>query len=477
MEKPNILIIIAEQLRRDVLGSPYTPNINKLKEESVVFERAYCTSPLCVPARGSFFTGKYPNETGCIINPWEPLEREYGEVKKGIPNLYLILEDEWDCWNIGKQHFISEERERAMKIRWITMKEYHEFLKKNGKKRPGGEAFRSYCPEMTLGKITRRKRYSIPYTAPYEEGFEYFSDTYILKKSLSAIKNRDEERPLFLCVNFQAVHPPYNIPEPYYSMVKDVELPENVGRWSEDQSPLQLYNLPGFLGSRYTREDWKKIWPVYVGYVALLDYCVGQILSEFKKEGLYKDSLVIFTADHGEMLGSHCMWQKMCMYEEATHVPLYIKLPGKEKAAKNISTLVSHVDVFPTILDHLGIKTSTECSGISLKPLMRGETVNRDAVFIQFDGNGARGNFQRCVVKDNYKLIVDMFKDEIYFELYDVVNDPQELKNLAFEEKEKTRELFLLIREYMKDTNDLLRIPENAYERFLEDYSKFRSQL
>ncbi len=476
MERPNVLIIIAEQLRRDVLGGSYTPSLNELREESVVFERAYCTSPLCVPARGSFFTGKYPNETGCIINPWEPSEREYGMVKSGILNLYLTLEEKWDCWNIGKQHFITEGWEDYTKIKWVTMRDYHRFLEENGKKRPGGDAFRSYCPEMISGRVTRRKRYSIPYTAPYEEGLEYFSDTYILNKSLDAIRNRDREKPLFLCVNFQAVHPPYNIPEPYYSMVRDVELPENVGRWSEDQSPLQLYNLPGFFGSRYTREDWKRIWPVYMGYVALLDHYVGRILSEFKKEGLYEDSLIIFTADHGEMLGSHCMWQKMCMYEEATHVPLYIKLPGKEKVSKKISTLVSHVDVFPTLLDYLGIKVSQKFSGISLRPLIEGREVNREAVFIQFDGNGARGNFQRCVVKGNYKLIVDIFKDEIYFELYDVVNDGQELRNLAFDEKDKVKELFSLILEYMRNTGDLLKIPEDAYERFLKDYSKFRSR-
>jgi len=476
MEKPNILIIIAEQLRKDVLGNVYTPNINALKEESVVFERAYCTSPLCVPARGSFFTGKYPNETGCIINPWEPLEREYGEVKRGIPNLYLTLEDEWDCWNTGKQHFITEEhidKSPDTKIKWITMRDYNEFLKKNGKKKPGGERFKSYCPEMAFGKITRRKRYLIPYTAPYEEGFDYFYDGYILNASLKAIKNRDKKKPLFLCVNFQAVHPPYHIPEPYYSMVKNVELPENVGRWSEGQSPLQLYNFPGFFGSRYTREDWKRIWPVYIGYVALLDHCVGRILSELKNEGIFDDTLIIFTADHGEMLGSHCMWEKMCMYEEATHVPFYIKLPKGEEFIKSTDTLVSHLDVFPTILDYLGIRLPSDLSGISLRPLIEGGRINRDTLFIQFDGNGARGNFQRCVIKGNYKLIVDIFKDELYFELYDVINDEQELKNLAFNEKEKVKELFSMILEYMKNTGDLIKIPENAYEVFLENYSKF----
>ncbi len=398
-------------------------------------------------------------------------------MRRGTPNLYSKLEKQWDCWHTGKQHFITEEhidKSPDTMIKWNTMRDYGAFLKKARKKRPGGEAFKSACPEMVLGKTTRRRRYSIPHTAVYEEGFDYFYDGYVLDASLKAIRNRDENKPFFLNVNFQATHPPYHIPEPYYSMLKNVELPENVGRWSEGQSPLQLYNLPGFLGSRYTIEDWKGIWRVFMGFVALLDHCVGEIVSELKEEGMYDDTLIVFTADHGEMLGSHCMWQKMCMYEESTHIPLYIKLPKGEEFPESTDAVASHIDVFPTLCDYLAIEPPSDLSGVSLRPLIEGEMIDRDRVFVQFDGNGARGNFQRCVVNGNYKLNVDLFKDEIYFELYDVVNDKQELKNLAFDNKKKARELFPLILEFMKATGDLLEIPRNAYETFLQTYSKLR---
>ena len=109
-KKTNVVIIMADQLRADVLGGQYTPNINKLAEEGVVFRRSYCACPLCVPARGSFFTGRYPNETGSFINPWEKTDEKHGYVRAGIPNLYSLMEEEWDSWHIGKQHLFTEEK-------------------------------------------------------------------------------------------------------------------------------------------------------------------------------------------------------------------------------------------------------------------------------------------------------------------------------------------------------------------------------
>ena len=86
--KPHVIIIMADQLRADVLGKGFTPNIDSIAEDGIKFNHAYCSCPLCVPARGSFFTGTYPNHNGSLINPWEPKDAEYGYVKNGISNLY-----------------------------------------------------------------------------------------------------------------------------------------------------------------------------------------------------------------------------------------------------------------------------------------------------------------------------------------------------------------------------------------------------
>ena len=486
-DKPHVIIIMADQLRYDALGA-HTPNINALMEDSYSFSRGYCTSPLCVPARGSFFTGLYPNETGSIINPWEAADAVHGEVQEGIGNLYELMQGHWDSRHCGKQHFYTREKLESRPdspTKWTTIgAHYQEHLRARGHRKPGGERFRGMVPEMALGRVTRMKRYSVPATGCYEPGFDSFFDGFIANSAVDAIRQRDESKPLLLNAMFVAPHPPYDVPEPWFSSIGEVDLPENVGEWYPDQSPLQLYNLTGAIGTRYTREDWAAVWPVYVGLVGLLDHCVGMIVGELRKHGLYDEALIVFTSDHGEMLGSHCLYQKMCMYEESVRTPLAFKLPrSKEFAGSGNSpptghsdVTVSAVDVFPTVCQIAGLAPPTEVSGRSLVPVMLGQGLEREQVFIQFDGNGARGNFQRAVLRGRRKLIVDIFKDEYFLELYDTIDDPSETTNLAFgnEHRGLLEELIEILREHMGRTGDLLSLPADLGDRFLRDYTPFR---
>lgn len=480
--QPHVVIIMADQLRWDALGA-HTPAINKLVEESLLFERGYCASPLCVPARGAFFTGRYPNSTGSIINPWEPLEREHGDVRSGIPNLYTLLETEWDSHHVGKQHLYTAEqfhKRPDSRTDWSSLEVgYAPFLQERGHRRPGGPRFRGTVPEMVGGRLTRVQSYSTPAVGHYEPGFDSFTDGYIANCAVNAISTRDRSRPLLLNAMFVAPHPPYDIPEPYYSMIDEVELPENVGRWYPDQSPLQLYNLTGAIGVRYTIEEWRRAWQVYLGLVALLDRCVAMIVAELEAQSIYEESLIVFCADHGEMLGSHQLFQKMCMYEPSVLTPIAFKLPaGSEQAPRTLSAPVNAIDVMPTILDLLQQPVPDGTEGQSLVPQMRGSGTPREDIFIQFDGNGARGNFQRAVVRGSHKLIVDLFKDECFLELYDVVGDPQESVNLAFNPafEKVVEELVASLRAHMQGTQDLLDLPADLVARFLADYRPLRGE-
>lgn len=479
--KPHVVIIMADQLRYDAIGK-YTPYINALKKESFSFERAYCASPLCVPARGSFFTGLYPNETGCLVNGWEPQEVTYGQVNAGIPNLYELLQDEMDVWHTGKQHlFYGEPLEKtAERVHWHPLENnYEKHLKAHGIRKPGGDSFRGLVPEMAFGTTTRAKTYSVPTTGCFEPGYEFFYDGYITQTSLDAIRGRDRSKPLLLSAMYLAPHPPLDVPEPWYSRwsEQDIELPDNVGIWSKDQSPLQLYNLTGAIGTRYSPEQWKEIWRVYMGLVSLLDDSIGMLIEELKEQGIYDDTLIVFTSDHGEMLGSHRLWQKMCMYEESVRTPLMFKLPKSwEGGVGESDVLASSIDVFPTLCEALGMELPRRISGKSLMPLIRGEqSVGRSEIYIQFDGNGARGNFQRCILDHDYKLIVDMFKEELYLELYRISEDRQEQRNLAFDEVEGSRveRMLELLRKHMAQTGDPLSIPIYAYSQFIRKYKSF----
>lgn len=476
-ELPPVIIIMADQLRSDVLGE-MTPNINALQKDGVNFTRAYCAVPLCAPSRSSFFTGRYANRTGSMINPWEKDDEVFGNTKSGTPNLYQLMEKQWDSRHIGKQHFFTEDKidkDPNSQTKWITQETYSDWMKEQKKSKAGGKQYKDNAPEIVSGNHTQLRSYSTPMVGLYKEGVPYFLDHYIASQSIAAIQNRSKEKPLLLNAMFLAPHPPFSVPEPYYSLYtpKDFKLPENVGQWYPGQSPLQMYNLTGFIGARYSREEWGNIWAKYLGLVKLLDDEVGRLVKELKDQGLYDQSIIIFTADHGEMLGSHSLWQKMVMYEESAKVPLIIKLPaGTPVAIKQSDALISLVDIFPTLVDITGIKSAGQMDGESLLPILKGMPQKRQSIFIQFDGNGSLGSSQRCIVEGNHKLIVDLFKDEAYVELYDVRKDPQEMVNLMFDKAYTTKadELIVALQAYMKNTGDRLSLPENLRTRFLNTY-------
>mgnify|MGYP004696250847 CR=1 FL=1 len=482
MKKDNLVIIMADQLRYDVLSPELTPNIWSIKSDGIEFTRAYTACPLCVPSRGAFFTGTYPNRNGSLINPWVEEDKAHGDVREGFDNLYRMMSSEWDVIHSGKQHLFTaggklEDRE-GFPVRFAaTEKTYHEFLKMNGRRNPGGARFKTPVPEMVGGRKTRLARYSNPSVGCYEEGAEYFYDCYYADRAVDALKTRDRSRPLFLSAMFVAPHPPLDIPEPWFSAVSydDFTLPENVGRFYSFQSPLQMYNLTGVIGGGYRRDEWKESWRVYLGLVRLLDDQVGRILSELKSQGLYDESLIIFTSDHGEMLGSHSLYQKMCMYEESSHVPLYMKLPSSCSASeKAYDGLVSLIDIVPTLKDYLGFESMNGFDGISLRPYIEGRAdCVHDTLFMQYDGNGSRSNFQRAVLRGNYKLILDMFKDEYFIELYDTVNDREEKENLIFLSDgydDLAYEMLGSLRAFMEETGDLIAMPDIDISIFRKEH-------
>lgn len=473
-----IIIIMADQLRADIINA-WAPNIMALAKDGITFTNAYAASPLCAPSRASFFTGRYPNRTGSLINPWAVPDTASGRVNAGIPNLYTLMQDDWDSWHVGKQHLFTEGPLMASgnKTTWVTQDDYSQWMKEKGVAKPGGRQFKALVPEQVSGRYTHLRFYSTPLTARYEPGIDFFTDRYIGDQTQQAIKHRDKTKPLLLNSMFMAPHPPFHIPEPYFSAIdaQQVNLPENVGRWYPGQSPLQLYNITGYLGSRYSREAWRDTWAKYLGLVRLLDDEVGRIIQVLKEEGLYQQAIVIFTADHGEMLGSHSLWQKNCLYEESVRVPLLIKFPADFRTDRRaVGDAVSLVDVLPTLLDYTGVPVPDGLDGQSLLPLVQGgHPTEKRALFLQYDGNGALGNFQRGIIRNGHKLIVDAFKDEVFLELYHVAEDPQETANLAFQPQHEPTvlELLAILKDHMKQTNDRLVVPENAYDQFLKHYS------
>jgi arylsulfatase A-like enzyme len=477
------IIIMADQLRFDVLEK-FTPNINALKNDGVNFKRAYCASPICAPSRASFFTGLYPNNHQSLLNAQTKDYTKFDKTKAQTPNLYTILENSHQSIHVGKNHFITAEnieKDPNSKTIWIMEAQYNAWMKTQNKPRVGGMFYRSNIPEIISPSVTKLKSYSNPNVGLYKEGVDFYFDHYVASQGIEAIKNRDKSKPLLLNAMFLAPHPPFHVPEPYFSMYKttDYTLPESIGKWYEGQSPLQMYNITGFIGTRYNREQWREIWAKYLGLVKLLDDEVGRIIQTLKDEGLYEKSTIVFTSDHGEMLGSHSLWQKMCMYEASAKIPLIIKLPNNIKPkVKESSEIVSLVDVLPTILEVNKMKNAGSMDGKSLLPIFEGKNLERKAIFIQYDGNVSLGSTQRCIVKGDFKLIVDMFKDETFIELYDLKNDSEETKNLIFDTtyEAKANELIGELSSQMKKSNDRIVLPADLRGNFIRNYRKETSK-
>lgn len=482
MKQKHLILLVADQLRYDMLGRGLTPHIDEIISKSVKMERTYCASPLCVPARGALFTGTYPNCNGSLINPWWREDAQYGDVHKGIETIYELMErSDRECLHSGKQHLFTEggklENRSDSKTKWLsTHVSYNAFLKEEGVRAPGGEKFRAIVPEMTQGKYTRFTRYSNAHTGCYKEGLKYYFDGYFTDQAIKGLKERDKEKPLFFSGMFLAPHPPFEIPEPFFSSValEEVQLPENVGTWYKYQSPLQLYNLTGVIGTRYAKEEWYEKWRVYMGIVKLLDDCVGRLIEELKNQGIYDDCMIIFTSDHGEMLGSHQLFQKMCMYEESVRTPTFIRFPNDEFSGTSLIEPISHIDILPTICDYMDLELSNPIDGHSLMPNIRGEKLEKHPIFIQFDGNGARSNFQRCIICGDNKLIADVFKDEIYYEFYNIKEDIQETENLLFNAQpplEEAKKMLALLVDHMKKTDDKVTLFDTDLDKFITTYT------
>jgi arylsulfatase A-like enzyme len=438
--KPNLIVFLPDQQRADTIAcyggkKVHAPNLNKLAAESVVFERAYVTHPVCTPSRSSLMTGTWPHINGCTRNS-VPLDRRF----RVLPE--LMQDKDYRTAYMGKWHLGEEGPARRGFHQWISTEDhgdYTNFLIAAG-----------VTPDKQNGRFSELAISNLPFKLSRPKFLEKHACEFIEKHF------RD---PFILVVAFVEPHSPYNGPLNDEHPLSEIDLdltatlPESeniplryrlMREWQQSEAILDRERLPTQLFFGITPEEYRSIKQRYLGLATLVDQSLGTILGCLERFGLTDNTIVVHTSDHGDSLGAHHLFGKEVMFEEAARVPLLVRLP-RHKRAKIVPQPVSHIDFVPTLLDLLGQPKHLQCAGKSLLPIIREEAIPEGSIFIEWAPNrtkikkgtslASRRMIKRAVDEctrtvvssDGWKLCL---RDKDLNELYNLIDDPLETRNL-----------------------------------------------
>ena len=411
----NVLLIMSDQHNPKIMGSAgnplvATPNMDRLAARGPRFSDAYCASPICVPSRASVATGLYPHQT----RYWDNAMGYDGAVESWGHELQKVGRR---VESIGKLHYRNENDPTGFDVQHLPMH------LKDGVGQIWGSVRdplprRDNAPLMVSFSGGAESDYTRYDAAVTDRTCEWLADEH----------NHDE--PWVLYSGLLAPHFPYLAPPEFFELYNPDDMPTPTMRpehgharhpWVEAFAGV----LPG-LDDANTEEERRRAAAAYYGLVSYLDHNVGRILDALDASGQAENTLVIYTSDHGDMVGSRGLWGKSLLYTESAGVPLIIAGPGVEAGTVN-STPTSLLDLYPTILDAAGVAATGEPRpGTSLLQIAESPDPER-AVMSEYHAMGAAsGAF--LLRKGDYVLHHYVGYDD---ELYDVATDPNQTKDLA----------------------------------------------
>lgn len=390
MTIPNLLFIYTDEQRFDTLAAYGNealamPALNRLAEQACVFDRAYVTQPVCTPSRSSLLTGLYPHNNGCIANnlaldfsiPCLPEMLPEGRYVTGHFGKWH-LGDELDAQH-GFEHWISIEDQYN---RWFRpgrdrdrVSDYSQWVKAQGHQPANGRFF------------SRTEAAKLP---------ETLSKPAFLAEQATRFIQEHQDRPFCLYVNFLEPHMPFTGPRDAQYDPANIPLPANFDAPPTDRNHLKkrMFHAEYTAGRKFgcrsdDPEAIRRLIARYWGLCSQVDTHCETILDALKAHGLWDQTIIVFTSDHGDMMGSHQLIAKCVMYEEAVRVPMLVKLPGQQTMHR-IEGPVSQVDLVPTLLDLMDATPPRELDGRSrAETLHSRKTAIRDDVVIAWNGNNS----------------------------------------------------------------------------------------
>ena len=438
------VLIMTDTQRRDMLGcygNPVlkTPNLDRLAAQGIRFGKAYTCQPVCGPARSAIFTGLFPHSNGSWGNSM-PL----GDNVKTIGQ--RLRDQHFHTAYIGKWHLdggdyfgLGRCPDGWDEKYWFDMRNYLEGMSEE-------DRLASRSPDIM-------EQRSIDEAFPYAH---QCSD-----RAIDFLQNSADED-FLLVLSYDEPHHPFVCPEPYSSMYNDYEFPKSPNVWDRLQDKPDHHKAWAGDATREDKDQLKISSPYFFGCNSYVDYEIGRVLSAV--DACAPDCLVIYTADHGDMLHSHSINGKgAAMYEEITGVPFLVRYPGVAPQGAVCSRVVSHIDIVPTILEAAGLQQPRLLEGNSFLDLLRDpQSEQPRAAFMEFgryeiDHDGF-GGFQpiRAVCDGRFKLVVNLLTTD---ELYDLQNDPQEMRNrigdpACAKDRDRLHDRLL---QWMNDTRDPFR--------------------
>ncbi len=393
MRQPNLLFIYTDEQAAGTMAAYGndlidTPNLNRLADSSIVFEKACVTQPVCTPSRSSILTGLYPHTSGCTANN-VPLSDE-------VPCLPELSDfSGYRTAHIGKWHLGDEVFAQHGFDHWISIDDAYRRYYSPGRDRSTNSDYwhwlvdLGYEPSMSADG---HPEFSRSFAARLPE--EHSKTAFVASRTAEFLRDTDED-PFICYVNFFEPHMPFFGPRDDQYDPDDVPLPENFDAPPGPDAPLKLrlmhehYRQVGTSGLPLrTEADWRRLIANYWGLCSQVDHWLGTILDALEATGRADDTIVVFTSDDGDMMGSHQLVAKTVMYEEAVRVPLLLRVPWLENTHNTIPTRVSQLDLVPTLLDLLGRNVPSHLQGRSWRPDLRHpETFPENDVVIEWNGS------------------------------------------------------------------------------------------
>ncbi|NGP44964.1 arylsulfatase [Bacillaceae bacterium SIJ1] len=437
--KPNVVLIMVDQMRADclsILDHPVvdTPNLDQLARQGVLFKNAFSATPTCVPARAAVLTGMAQTSNGRVGYvdkvPWDYEHTLPGELAKagyhtqavGKMHVYptrnlcgfhnVVLHDGYMHYSRFKHNILEADSFN------YSGDDYLPWLKQQAGAKADLNDLGLDCNSSTV-------------TRPWHLPDALHPTNWVVSESIDFLRRRDPRKPFFLKMSFVRPHPPFDPPQAFFDMYKDVDLPEPViGDWAETEDDERHGFGPVVLKGIVPKNRLKRAQAAYYALITHIDYQIGRFLNSMQEHGVLKNTVFLFVSDHGEMLGDHNQFSKALPYEGSAKVPFILSDPGNilnVEKNRTVEDVVELRDVMPTLLDAAQVEIPNCVDGQSVLPLCANEKMKwRDYIHGEHP-RGIESHHYLTNGKEKYIWYSQTGEEQ----LFNLIEDSGETVNLA----------------------------------------------